>query len=134
MVSSEHVAVIPSLMRWIGDARAFIIHCQDQLANCKAVPYNSAVVRSFRSKGLRRFAERGDPATLNVQQPDRIRRILLALDAAKSPGAMNLPGLRVHSLKGKDHGRHAVDASGNRRVTFGWDGEDAVDVDLQDYP
>jgi proteic killer suppression protein len=97
------------------------------------MPYNCAVIRSFRSKGLRRFAERGDPSRLSVQNADRIRRILLALNAAKSPEAMNVPGLRFHALKGHDRGRYAVDASGNWRMTFAWDGEDAVDVDLEDY-
>jgi proteic killer suppression protein len=91
------------------------------------------VIRSFRSKGLQRFAERGDPSRLSVQNPDRIRRILLALNAAKSPEAMNMPGLRFHALMGRDRGRYAVDASGNWRVTFAWDGEDAVDIDLEDY-
>jgi proteic killer suppression protein len=97
------------------------------------MPYNCAVIRLFRSKGLRRFAERSDPSRLSVQNADRIRRILLALNAAKSPEAMNVPGLRFHALKGHDRGRYAVDASGNWRMTFAWDGEDAVDVDLEDY-
>jgi proteic killer suppression protein len=91
------------------------------------------VIRSFRSKGLQRFAERGDPSKLSVRNPDRIRRILLALDAATSPEGMNIPGFRFHPLKGRDRGRHAVDTSGHWRVTFGWDGEDAVEVDLEDY-
>jgi proteic killer suppression protein len=91
------------------------------------------MIRSFRNKGLRRFTERGDASKLSVQNPDRIRRILLALDAAKSPQHMNVPGLRFHGLKGADKGRYAVDASGNWRVTFAWDGEDAIDVDLEDY-
>jgi proteic killer suppression protein len=91
------------------------------------------VIRSFRSKALRRFAERGDASRLSVQNPDRIRRILLALDAAKLPEQMNVPGFRFHPLKGSDKGRYAVDASGNWRVTFAWHGEDAVDVDLEDY-
>ena len=46
---------------------------------------------------------------------------------------MNLPGLRFHPLKGESKGRYAVDASGNWRVTFGWEGEDAIEVDLEDY-
>lgn len=46
---------------------------------------------------------------------------------------MNIPGLRFHSLKGREHGRYAVDASGHWRITFAWDDEDAVDVDLEDY-
>jgi toxin HigB-1 len=91
------------------------------------------VIRSFRSKSLQRFAERGDASRLSVQNPERMRRILLALNAARSAKAMNVPGFRFHPLKGRDRGRYAVDASGNWRVTFAWDGEDAVDVDLEDY-
>jgi proteic killer suppression protein len=91
------------------------------------------VIRSFRSKALQRFAERGDSSKLSVQNPDRIRRILLALDAATWADQMNVPGLRYHALKGRARGRYAVDASGNWRITFAWDGEDAVEVDLEDY-
>ena len=49
------------------------------------------------------------------------------------PEDMNSPGLRFHGLKGKDKDRYAVDASGNWRITFGWDGDDAIDLDLEDY-
>jgi proteic killer suppression protein len=91
------------------------------------------MIRSFRNKGLQRFADSGDPSRLSVRNPMRIRRILLALDVARRPEAMNQPGLRFHALKGRDKGRYAVDASGNWRITFAWDGEHAVDVDLEDY-
>jgi proteic killer suppression protein len=98
-----------------------------------SLPYTATVIRSFRSKALRRFAGRGDASKLSLQNPDRIRRILLALDAAKLPDQMNVPRLRFHPLRGRDKGRFALDVSGNWRVTFAWDGEDAVDVDLEDY-
>jgi toxin HigB-1 len=91
------------------------------------------MIKSFRRKAVRRFAEDGDTSKLIVQNPARIRRILLALDTAKIPEAMNMPGLRFHSLKGDEKGRYALDASGNWRITFGWDGEDAIDVDLENY-
>ncbi|MGD9924395.1 MAG: type II toxin-antitoxin system RelE/ParE family toxin [Pseudorhodoplanes sp.] len=91
------------------------------------------MIRSFRSKSLRRFAERGDASKLSVQNPDRIRRILARLDAAMKPEDMDLPGFRFHGLKGRNKGRYAVDASGNWRITFGWLDGDAVDVDLEDY-
>ena len=91
------------------------------------------MIRSFRSKSLRRFAEVGDASKLAVQNAARIRRILLALDVCRIPEAMNMPGLRFHPLKGSEKGRYAVDASGNWRITFGWDGEDAINVDLEDY-
>jgi proteic killer suppression protein len=59
------------------------------------------MIRSFRSKSLRKFAADGDASKLSVQNPARIRRILLALDGARIPDAMNLPGFRFHSLKGE---------------------------------
>jgi toxin HigB-1 len=91
------------------------------------------MIRSVRSKALRLFAEMGDARKLSVPNAKRVRLILLALETAKSPEAMNQPGLRFHGLKGSQSGRFAVDASGNYRITFGWDGVDAVDVDLEDY-
>ena len=63
----------------------------------------------------------------------RVRRILAALDAATEPQQMNLPGYRFHALQGAAKGRFAVDASGNWRITFGWDDQNATDVDLEDY-
>lgn len=91
------------------------------------------MIRSFRSKALHRFAEQGDASKLSVPNVPRVERILEQLDEATEPEQMNSPGLRFHGLKGKDKGRFAVDASGNWRITFAWDGEDAVDVDLEDY-
>jgi len=91
------------------------------------------MIRSFRSKALRRFAETGDASRLSVPNAARIRRILVVLDAARAPEDLNLPGYRFHPLKGEAKGRYAVDASGNWRITFGFDGEDAIDVDLEDY-
>lgn len=91
------------------------------------------MIVSFRSKALRIFAATGDVSKLSVQNPERIRRILLALDIARRPDTLNLPGFRFHALKGRSKGRFAVDASGNWRITFGWQGEGAIDVDLEDY-
>lgn len=91
------------------------------------------MIKSFRSKGLEKFASKGDLSRLSVQNVNRLERILAALDAAAKPEDMNVPGFRFHGLKGDQKGRYAVDASGNWRVTFAFDGNDAVDVDLEDY-
>lgn len=107
--------------------------CTAILDTCTEIPYITQVIRSFRSKALRLFAERGDASKLAIQNPNRIRRILLALDAATLPEQMNLPGFKFHTLKGSDKGRLSVWASGNYRVTFGWIKTDATDVDLEDY-
>ena len=91
------------------------------------------MIASFRSKALRAFFEKADASKLSVQNPDRIRRILLALDVATTPEQLNIPGLRFHALKGRDKGRFSVWANENYRITFGWSDEDAVEVDLEDY-
>ena len=91
------------------------------------------MIRSYRSKALRRFVEQGDASKLSVPNIRRLERILTELDSAASAEAMNMPGLRFHGLKGKEKGRFTVDASGNWRITFAWDGDDAIEVDLEDY-
>lgn len=91
------------------------------------------MIRSFRSKALRRLVEQGDASKVSVPNVRRVETILARLDAAMVPEDLNLPGYRFHGLKGKDKGRYAVDASGNWRITFAWDGRNAIDVDLEDY-
>jgi len=78
--------------------------------------------------------ENGDGSKLPVPNIARVERILARLDAAVVPADMNLPGYRFHALQGKPK-RYAVDASGNYRITFGWDEGpgDAVDLDIEDY-
>jgi proteic killer suppression protein len=46
---------------------------------------------------------------------------------------MNLPGYRLHPLKGNQAGRYAVDVSGAWRLTFEFDNGDAVVVDYEQY-
>lgn len=91
------------------------------------------MIRSFKSKPLKTFAAIGNASKLAVQKPDRIRRILSLLDAATKPEQMDVPGFRFHPLRGADKGRYSVWASENWRITFGWSGEDATEVDLEDY-
>lgn len=90
------------------------------------------MIRNFRSKVLRLFAEKGDGSKLPVSNHSRVARILAVLNAAAKPEDLNLPGYRFHSLKGKPK-RYAVDASGNYRITYGWEEADAIEVDLEDY-
>lgn len=91
------------------------------------------MIGSFRSKALQRFFETGKARGLSVQDDKRVSRILRYLDDVERPEDMNLPGLYFHGLSGRDKGRFSVRVTGNWRITFGWDGEDAVEVDLEDY-
>jgi len=93
----------------------------------------------YKRPSIRRGARSGpkshQPRSLAAVAAIRIaiRRILLALNAAKAPEHMNIPGFRFHPYGAEIGAGMAVDASGNGRITFGWDSEDAVDVDLEDY-
>ena len=87
----------------------------------------------FRHKGLEQLFMSGNISGVNAQHVRKLRQILLALNNATNPAGMNLPGLRLHPLRGERRGQWAVSVSGNWRVVFGFDGPDATDVDLVDY-
>jgi proteic killer suppression protein len=82
---------------------------------------------------LERFFLRGTKSGVQSEHAPRLRLILGRLHASASSKDMNLPGLNLHQLRGKERGRWSVRVSGNWRVTFAFDGPDAVDVDYEDY-
>lgn len=91
------------------------------------------MIRNFRHKGLARFFSKSDHRGVPAQFAPRLVRMLDRLDASVTPTDMDLPGYRFHALKGDRAGSFAVSVSGNWRLTFAFDGEDAVEVDLEDY-
>lgn len=91
------------------------------------------MIRNFKHKGLERFFSKSDHRGIPAQSAARIERILDRLDACLLASDMDLPGYRFHPLKGARAGEYAVSVSGNWRLTFRFDGEDAVDVNLEDY-
>jgi toxin HigB-1 len=91
------------------------------------------MIGSFRSKGLKRFAETGDFSKLASEHVRRIANILRTMMAAERPEHLDVPGFRFHRLKGADKNRYAIWVSGNFRITFAWDGTKAIDIDLEDY-
>ena len=91
------------------------------------------MIRSFRNKALKRFWERDDVSKLPADRLKRIEFILDRLDAAVEPNAMVLPGLGFHQLSGNQKGRYAVSVSANWRITFAFDEQDTIEIDLEDY-
>lgn len=91
------------------------------------------MIRSFRHRGLERYFTRSDHRGIPAEFTARLSRVLDRLDAATRPEDMNLPGYRFHPLKGRRRGTYAVTVSGNWRLTFRFDGGDAIDVNLEDY-
>jgi proteic killer suppression protein len=91
------------------------------------------VIQGFRHRGLERFFLSGTKSGIRPEHADRLRLVLGRLAAAVSPKDMDLPGLRLHRLRGRLKGRWSVTISGNWRVTFAFSGKDAIDIDYEDY-
>lgn len=92
------------------------------------------MIKSFRHRGLQLFFETGSKAGIQPAHAARLARQLRRLDVADGPQAMDMPGWQLHSLQGGDLGGHwSVRVNANWRLTFRFDGPDAILVDYQDY-
>ena len=91
------------------------------------------MILRFRHKGLERLFTTGNPSGVSAQHVRRIHLILGLLNVAREPPMMNAPGLRFHALTGDRKGQYAVSVSGNWRIIFEFDGQNATNVDLFDY-
>lgn len=91
------------------------------------------MIRSFRSRVLKRFWTKSDASGLRPDWVRKIDRQLGLLDQAIRPEDMDIVTYGFHALSGDLAGRYAVTVSRNWRLTFAFDGQDAIDVDLEDY-
>jgi proteic killer suppression protein len=91
------------------------------------------MIKTFRHKGLKQLFETGSARAISADLSRRLTRQLDFLNRAISPADMNLPGYRLHELKGERKGTWSVTVSGNWRLTFSFQDRDAFNVDLEDY-
>jgi proteic killer suppression protein len=91
------------------------------------------MLRSIRHKGLKRLYEDDDPRGVTREHTVKLQDILARLDAASTVADMDLPGFRLHPLKGEFKGLWAVTVRANWRVIFRFVEGDALDVDYIDY-
>ncbi|RQH00662.1 type II toxin-antitoxin system RelE/ParE family toxin [Paraburkholderia dinghuensis] len=91
------------------------------------------MIKSWKHKGLKEFFFTGSNAGICPDHVSRLARQLARLDVAESPQDMNVPGWRCHALEGGLGGYHSVKVSGNWRLTFAFEGPDAILVDYHDY-
>lgn len=91
------------------------------------------MIQSFRHKGIRKFFESDNAAGILPDHAKRLRMLLAALDTAQSIEDMNVPGFRLHSLKGSERGRWSVWVNGNWRLTFEFRDGHAYVLDYEDY-
>ena len=91
------------------------------------------MIRSIRHKGLRRLFEDDDTRGIIADHAERLRDALARLNAAGNAADMDLPGFRLHPLKGALKGFWAVTVRANWRVIYHFVDGDAHDVDYVDY-
>ena len=91
------------------------------------------MIRAFRHRGLKRLFEDGDASKVRADQLKRIADVLGHLDTALRPADVDLPGYRLHQLKGDLKGYWSVSISGSWRIVLRFEAGDVFDVDLVDY-
>jgi proteic killer suppression protein len=91
------------------------------------------MIASFKHRGLKALYDGRTAGRVAPEHVQKLRDILATLDRSHRPDGMDLPGFRLHPLKGELKGHYAVSVSGNWRVTFRFEDGDAVDVDYVDY-
>ena len=91
------------------------------------------LIQGFRHKGLQRLLEKNETKGIRPDHVEKVENILAALNSSSKTDHMDLPGFRLHRLKGDLKGFWAVTVRANWRVIFRFEDGDAWDVDLTDY-
>ena len=91
------------------------------------------MIQSFRHKGLKRLFEKDETQGIRADHVQKVQNILAVLNRARVPEDMDLPGFRLHPLKGNRKGFWSVTVRANWRVIFRFENGRPCDVDLSDY-
>lgn len=90
------------------------------------------MIGGFRHKGLEELYVSGKTRRIGAGETRKCARTLQLLEAARRPEDMNIAGFHFHRLHGNEK-RWTLRVTGNYRITFGWMGESALDIDYEDY-
>jgi proteic killer suppression protein len=91
------------------------------------------MIGNFKHRGLKRLYEQNGRSGVRADQLEMVEDILARLDGARAPQALNLPGYRLHPLKGEMKGFWSINVRANWRIIFRFEGADVFDVELIDY-
>ena len=91
------------------------------------------MIKSFKHKGLQKFFDTGSVVGIQLHHKQKLRIRLTALDTATRIEDMDLPGFRLHPLKGDKKGLWAIDVSKNWRIVFKLQDGNVYVVDYEDY-
>ncbi|MCZ2496442.1 peptidase [Xylophilus sp. Kf1] len=91
------------------------------------------MIKTFRHGGIEKFFLTGSKAGIQAVHATKLQRLLSRLNVAASPQDMDMPGWRLHGLNGALAGHFSVWVNANWRLTFTFEGQDAILVDYHDY-
>ena len=91
------------------------------------------MIISFKHKGLKKFYESGSTAGIQNAHKTKLRMILIALDSTQEIDDMDIPGFKLHLLKGRLKDLWSVTVNGNWRVTFKFENGNIYIVNYEDY-
>ena len=91
------------------------------------------MIRSFKHKGLRLFFEKGNTKGIQSAHASKLRMQLAALHSATEINDLDIPGYRLHPLKGKRSNLWSITVNGNWRITFEFDSGNVYIVNYEDY-
>jgi len=91
------------------------------------------MIKSFKHKGLQDFYEKGNSSAIQAQHRQKIRMQLVALDTATVIDDIDLPGFRLHLLKGNMKRLWSIDVNKNWRITFEFKAGVVYVVNYEDY-
>lgn len=95
--------------------------------------YTARVIKSCKHKGLQKFYETGSTRGIQLSHSKKLRMQLAALNTACSIDDKDIPGYRLHPLKGDRKGNWSNSVSGNWRLTFEFTDGSAYIIDYEDY-
>ena len=91
------------------------------------------MIKNIRHRGLKELFNTGSSRRIGQRYKERAIRKLDALNQAVTPQELNIPGFDFHKLENTNPERYSIHVNGNYCITFGWDGDNAIDVDFEDY-
>jgi toxin HigB-1 len=91
------------------------------------------MIKKFRHKRIERFFKKDDARGITAKHGPRIRRILDLIEEATAVEQLDIAGMHLHPLKFDRKGEWTMTVSGNWRITLRFVGENAADINLEDY-
>ncbi|MEG4092932.1 type II toxin-antitoxin system RelE/ParE family toxin [Microcoleus sp. Pol12B4] len=91
------------------------------------------MIQTFKNKALERLLREGNTKGIPKELEKRTRTRLEVIDTAIIIDDIRIPGYDLHELKGDRQGTWSIKVSGNWRITFTFQDNNAYDIDLEDY-